>query len=112
MDDLDDLLGGVQPLEDVGAECLLLDRLDELADDLQADVRFEEGDPDLAQGDLEVFFGDPAPAAQLLEDAIQPVRQTLEHGRPLLIALSPPTSLDPASGELPSHRTAENRCRT
>jgi hypothetical protein len=68
MHDLDDLLGGVQPLEHVSAERLLLHRRDELAHDLQADVRFEQRDADLAQGNLQVVLGDFSPAPQLVED--------------------------------------------
>ena len=42
---------------------------DELADDLEVDVGFEQGDADLAHGLVEVLFGDGAARAQLREDA-------------------------------------------
>src|SRR5918912_154612 len=86
MDDLDDLLGRVQPLEDIRTERLLLDRLDELPDDLEADVGLKQRDPDLAQCDLQVLLADLAPTPQLLEDGGQPIRQTLKHSRPLLLS--------------------------
>jgi hypothetical protein len=58
---------GVQRLVDVGAEGALLDVLDERTDDGQRHVRFEERDPDLARGGVDVRLGEPSLAAQVLE---------------------------------------------
>ena len=59
VDDLDDLLGGVQRLGDLGAGRPLLDLRDELADHRQRDVRFQQRDPDLAGGGVDVRGGQP-----------------------------------------------------
>ena len=67
VDDLDDLLGGVQRLADLLAPGPLLDRRDEVLDHRQRDVGLEQGDPDLASGRVDVGLGEPALAAEVLE---------------------------------------------
>src|SRR3990170_4267617 len=59
VDDLHDLLTGVQPAEEVRADRPLAHTSDEVLDDLEVDVRLEQGEPNLAQRDLEIGFGDP-----------------------------------------------------
>src|SRR5207237_8133758 len=50
MDDLHDLLAGGEALQDVIAQRLLADACDEVADDGEVDVRFEQGAAELADG--------------------------------------------------------------
>jgi hypothetical protein len=71
VDDLDDGLGGGQAVDDVLADGLLFDGVDELADDLEGDVGLEERDADLAEGKVNVFFGQPSLAPDALEDRLQ-----------------------------------------
>ena len=53
---------------------LLLDRRDEVLDDRQRDVGFEQREPHLAQRVLDVVVGEPRLAAQPLDDVRQPLR--------------------------------------
>ena len=46
-------------------------------DDRQRDVGFEQREADLAEGGFEVVLGQMPFAAQLLEDALDPLPQTL-----------------------------------
>ncbi len=71
VDDVDDLLGRCQALENVGAGSLLTDGGDELLDDAVVDVRFEQGETNLAKGFVEVLLRDRATAAELPENALQ-----------------------------------------
>ena len=73
VDDLDDLLGGVQRAADLLAAGPLLDRGDELLDHGQRDVRLEQRDADLARGGVDVGVGEPALAAEVLEGVGEPV---------------------------------------
>ena len=70
-DDLDDLLGGREGGEHFLAHGFFLDVLDELLDDAEMDVGFEQRHADLAQRGLHVFGGQFSFAAQVLEDALQ-----------------------------------------
>ena len=70
-DDSDDLLGGREGREHFLAHGLLLDAFDELFDDFEIDVGFEQRHADFAQGRLHVFGGELAFAAQVLEDTLQ-----------------------------------------
>ena len=78
-DDLDDLLGGRERGEHFGADGFGADVLDELADDVEVDVGFEQGDADFAQGFGDVFFGERALAAEVLEGALQFFCKVLKH---------------------------------
>ena len=71
VDDLDDLLAGVELLGDVGAERALLDRRRELLDDLEVDVRLEQREPDLAQRGVDVVLGQRAALADTRQRALQ-----------------------------------------
>ena len=59
-DELEDVLLGRQRAQDFLAERLFLDVLDEVANHLDVDVGFEQREPDLAQGLIDVGFGNPA----------------------------------------------------
>jgi hypothetical protein len=79
VDDLDDLLGGVQRLADLLAASAFLDRRDELLDDRQRDVRLEQRDPDLATGVVDVGVGQLPLATEVLEGVGEPVGESGEH---------------------------------
>ena len=70
-DDLDHLLGGRKRGEHFGADGLFADVLDQVGDDLEVDVGFEQGDANFAQSFGDVFFSERALAAKVLEDALQ-----------------------------------------
>ena len=67
VDDLDDLLAGVQLLGDVGSERPLLDRRRELLDDLEVDVRLQQREPDLAHRAVDVVVREGAALPDALE---------------------------------------------
>ena len=81
VDDLDDLLAGVEALEHVGADGPLADARHEVLDDLVVDVRLEQGEANLAHGGIDVGLGDAAAAGQLAEDVAQAVGKVVEHGQ-------------------------------
>lgn len=80
VDDLDDLLGGVERLGDLYAGRALLDLLDEGAHDGQGDVGFEQGDTDLACRGVDVRLGQAALAPEVLECRAEAVGEGVEHG--------------------------------
>src|SRR5258706_4410634 len=69
--DLDDLLAGRERSRDLLAEGLDLNLIDELFDDLDVDVSFEQSHADFPQGLLDVFFGERALAAEVFEGALE-----------------------------------------
>ena len=77
--DLDDLLGGRKRGEHFGADGLGADVLDEVVDDVEVDVGFEQGHADFAQGFGDVLFSERALAAEVLEGALQFVCKVLKH---------------------------------
>ena len=77
--DLDDLLGGRERGQHLGADGLGADVLDQVADDVEVDVGLEQGDANLAQGFGDVLFGERALAAKVLEGALQFVCKVLKH---------------------------------
>ena len=79
VDDLDDLLAGLNPVEHFGAERLLTHIGHEVLDDLEVDVRLEQGKADLAQGDVKVGLGDLRLATQAVGDGLQACREGFEH---------------------------------
>ena len=79
VDDLDDLLAGLDAIEHVGSERALAHAGDEVLDDLEVDVRLEQGKANLAQRDVEVGLGDLGLATQAVGDRLQARRQGFEH---------------------------------
>ena len=69
MDDLDDLLGGGDGLEDFRADGAFSDAGLEVPDDAEVDVGFQEGAPDLFEGVVDIVGGDAAFAGEASEDA-------------------------------------------
>jgi hypothetical protein len=78
-DDLDDHLGGRERGEHLGADGLDADAFDQLLDDLEVDVGFEQGKANFLQGLVHVLFGEGALAAEVFEGALEFVCKVLEH---------------------------------
>ena len=83
VDDLDDLLSGVESLVDLGTERPLADRADETLDHRQRDVGVEQRRADVAQRRIDVVLGQPTLATEVAEGGGQPVRQRGEHRKTL-----------------------------
>jgi len=79
VDDLHDLLRAGDRLEHLRAERALPDRRDELTDDLEVHVRFEQRDADVAERLLEIRLRDARAPAEALERDGQLVGELLEH---------------------------------
>ena len=69
--DGDDLLGGREGGEHLLSHGLFLDGFDELLDDFEVDVGFEQRHADFAQSGLHVRRRELAFAAQVFEDPLQ-----------------------------------------
>ena len=67
MDDFHDLLTGGHRVQDFGAQGLFLDGLHEVAGHVEVHVGFEERTAHFAQRFGDVFFGELALPAQVLE---------------------------------------------
>ncbi len=74
VDDADQRLPGRQRADHFRADRLVLDLADEILDDGQRHVGLEQREPDLPQRVLDIGVGEPCLAAQLLDDARQPLR--------------------------------------
>ncbi len=70
-DDFDDLLGGRKRGEHFLAHGLLLDGFDELFDDAEMHVGFEQRHADLAQRGLHIGLAEFSFSAQVFEDALE-----------------------------------------
>ena len=81
MDELDDLLTGVEALEDVVPEGVRLHARDEVLDDLEVDVGLEEREPDLAHRLVDGVLVQPLGAAEVTQGRLEPVGEGIEHGR-------------------------------
>ena len=79
VDDLDDLLAGIEHLRAGGADRLLADAGDDVAGDAHVDIGFEQGGADLAHHLVDIGLGQTALAADLLDDAVETAGQVLEH---------------------------------
>ncbi len=73
MDQLDDLLAGVEALEDVVAERLGLHPRDEVLDDLEVDVGLEEREADLTHSLVDGVLVQPLRAAEVAKRCLEPV---------------------------------------
>jgi hypothetical protein len=79
VDDADHLLRRREALQDLGADRALLHLLDELFDELEVDVGFEQRLAHLAHGVFDVFLGDLALAAEPVEDGVEALGQAFKH---------------------------------
>jgi hypothetical protein len=80
VDDLHDLLAGLEPLEDVLPERALAYGSDKLLDDLEVDVRLEKRETDLARGTRDRLLVEPRAAPEVAEGVLQSVGECVEHG--------------------------------
>jgi hypothetical protein len=80
VDDLDHGLAGGQRTQHLGPDGLLADAGHEVLDDLEVDVRFQQGEADLAHGGVHVGLTDPATAGQGAKGRSQAVAEGIEHG--------------------------------
>ena len=76
---LHDVLPRRQRLEDVLADGLFADAVDEALDDLEVDVGFEEGQANLAEGLEDILLRQPAVSAEPVENTREATRQAVEH---------------------------------
>ena len=79
VDDLDDLLGGGEAVEHLGADGALGNSGDKVLDDFVAHVCLEQRHAHLAHRELDVLLGQAALAAQAREDALQAIGKVIEH---------------------------------
>ena len=79
VDDLDDHLARRDRADDVGADCLGTDRIDEITDDRQRHVGLEQGGADLAQGRVDIGLGERTTPPQLVEYVAQTFTEAFEH---------------------------------
>lgn len=80
MEDFDDLLAGLDRLENDLAHGLFLDLGDEILGDRKLDVGFQQGQADFAERGRDIFLTQLAMAAELFEDAFEIVGKLIEHG--------------------------------
>ena len=73
---------GVRDSQDLLADGALADGGDEVLDDLEVDVGFEQRAADLAHRLVDVLLGQPALAAEAAEGLGQAVGEGFEHGWP------------------------------
>ena len=71
VDDFDDLLAGLDALDDFRADGLGLDALDEIAGDLEIHVGLQQRHAHLAQGIGDVGLGNFAEAAQVAKGVLE-----------------------------------------
>ena len=79
VDDADDLLAGRDRGQNLLPEPLLAHAGDEVTDDLEVDVRFEERDAHLAQGFVELLLADAAAGAEASEGVLESFGEGVEH---------------------------------
>jgi hypothetical protein len=79
MHDLHDLLRAGDRFEDALADRTLANGGDELADDLQVHVGFQEGDANVTEGFVQIRLAHARAATKTLERVGQAVRELLQH---------------------------------
>src|SRR5205807_3180229 len=80
--DLDDLLTGREALPHLLADRGLADAIDELPRDLEVDVGFEQGQPDLAERLVHVLGPEPASSSKPGQDPGEAALELFKHGIP------------------------------
>src|SRR5579862_1182529 len=78
-DELYQVLFGRERSENFGAESLVLDVLDEIADDLDIDVGLEQRETDFAERIFDIALGDPALALEFFENSFEAVAERVKH---------------------------------
>src|SRR5207248_2970732 len=96
VDDLHDLLAGREALGHVRADRALAHRRDKVLDDLEVDVRLEQGEPDLPHRARDRLVVEAPAAAKVAERGLQLVGERVEHRRAsvpaALLGVSPSSS--------------------
>ncbi len=82
IDDLDDLIGRLDRADDFLAGRLFLGAADEILDDRQSDVGFEQGHANFAQSLFDILFGQRTATGNPVEYASQPLVQSIKHSKP------------------------------
>jgi hypothetical protein len=85
VDQLDDLLGGVERFVDALAHRPLADAGEHGLDDDEVDVGLEQGEADLAQDLVDIALTQHTLATEAVEDALETIGQGLEH-EPLILS--------------------------
>jgi hypothetical protein len=89
VDDLDDLLARRDRFDDFGADGTLGGVLDEILDDRQSDIGFQQRHAHFAHGGTYVDLGQRATTAQPLENAAQPLGKTVKQSPEALLKNRP-----------------------
>jgi hypothetical protein len=79
VDDLDDLLGRGEAPGHLLADRPLPHPANEVLDHPEIDVGFEQGEPHLAQGRVDLRLGQPPMPSELGEDVLEAVGERVEH---------------------------------
>src|SRR4030095_2348127 len=79
VDNLDDLLAGLDALDHFDAEGFFAHAVDELLDDLEIDVGVQQRQANVAQAVGDVAFRNLPQPAQVAEDVLQLATQVVEH---------------------------------
>ena len=79
VDDLDQAVERAWGAEQLGGGGASPDGLDVVARDFVVDIGFEQGEADLAEGGVELLFGDAAAAAEGDEDVLELAAEGVEH---------------------------------
>ena len=106
VDDLDDLLRRRQAFHHLYTDRPLFDSAYKLPDNLVVDISFQQGQPHFPQGSVNIALRKPPAARQILEYALQLVRQTLKHEKILVL-----TSCRPAASAPNSYYRLERVCQ-
>ena len=80
VDDLDDLLGGIERLGQFLTTAAFLDGCDEFLDNTEVDVGLEQRDTDLPSRGIDVSVSETTFSTQPLERGCETVLQSVEHG--------------------------------
>ena len=73
------MLLGRERAQHLGAERLGFYVIDEIANDLDIDVGFEQGEPDFAQRFLDIALGDAALALEFFKDPFEAIAERVKH---------------------------------
>lgn len=76
-------------LNDFSPKSLGFNPIDEITSDLEIDVGIQQGQPHFAERFGDVFLGNLAEAAQILENVLELPREVIEHGRNLREGVAP-----------------------
>jgi hypothetical protein len=95
VDDLDDLLAGVEGLTELCANGLFADAGGDVADDAEVDVGLEQRRTDLFEHLVDVGFGQPTFATDLLDNAFKASGQRVKHRSRDYRRARSPSAFDP-----------------